>query len=504
MIAASMPSPGRAGLTGKSVNSTPSLRERALAGATWIALGTLARQVLKFGSSLALTRLLFPEAFGLVATASLVSAAVEMCSDLGIRQAIVQHRQGGTRRYLDSAWTMRVLRGLLLAAIMAALALPFSGFFGEPILFPMTLVMSVGAVLRGLTSPAILLLDRNLELRRLTTLEVGADVIRVVGTITAALILASVWGLVIGGLIGELARLIGSYMIARYRPRLRWDPEAMGALFRFGRFILLSSVIGYGAARLGTVFVAKFLGMEQAGVYYIGGALAMMFGAFFTQVISRVVFPALSHRQDEPAVLRSNLAEVIRMIGIVALPLGAVVTINSHLIVNMFYDHRYDDAALALRWLGAAACIDLLAHAFNAPLMATGRAYFGTVGTAAKLGAVCLVAPALGNAFGVAGYAGAMALAAGAFLAVMTLACARYGHISLRTSGSALSLPVAFTAVLVCIHVVGGWRLSTSGQGMMSAVAGTTLLAGLWAWHWSSMRPFIPWLRCKVQTDTTR
>ncbi|UCE58148.1 MAG: oligosaccharide flippase family protein [Phycisphaerales bacterium] len=453
-----------------------------------------ARQVLKLGSSLALTRILFPKAFGLVATAGLLSAAVEMCSDLGIRQAIVQHRRGDTRIYLDSAWMMAVVRGFILAAIMVACAWPFAVFFKQPILFSMVSVMSLGVVLRGFTNPATLVLDRNLEVGRITALEVGADVIRVAATIVAALWLQSVWGLVYGGLIGEGARLAGSFLIVRYVPHLHWDRQAVGELFRYGRFVLISGLIGYGATRLDALFVAKFLGMKIAGVYYIATVLTRMFGEGFTQLSGRVLFPALSLRQHNAGLLRKSTTEVIHIIGIVVLPVGVLVAANAQLILAILYEDRYGEAAFALRWLCIGACVTLLANSLNAPLMATGRPYFATLGKAATLVALCVAGPVLGFAYGVEGYAGAVALASGGFMFVTLYGCGRHGYLSLARLGTALLIPAGYAAVVVCLHALGSAQEHAITRRILLASCDALLLAGLWVTQWKHIRAFVPQL----------
>jgi len=490
--------------TASTPTDASSLRERAVVGATWVVVGTGARQMLRLGSSLVLTRILFPEAFGLVATASLLSAAVEMCSDLGIQQAVVQHRDGGKRRYLDSGWTMAAVRGLVLAGGMAAFARPFASFFGQPTLAPIVLVISLGAILRGLTSPSIMLLDRNLELGRLMAWEVCSDVIRIAITIGASLLLESVWGLVIGGLIGEFVRLVGSYVVARYVPRLCWDRQAMGELFRYGRFILISSLIGYGATRLDSVFVAKFLGMEKAGVYYIATTLAMMFGELFTRMAGRVLFPAFSRRQDDAPALRQATVEVMRLVAIVILPVCTVMAVNAGLILAVLYDSRYAEAAIAFRWLCAAACVTLLGNILNAPLMATGRPHFATIGSATKLLLLCLATPLLGRAYGVEGYAGAMAIAACGFVAVVLVACSRHGHISFIRFLQVLIGPLALCVVIAWIHHAVGRGMTDAARACTLIAVDVVVLAAFWVWRWEHLRSFVPHIRWRASIKAGR
>ena len=111
------------------------LRARMLVGGAWIMLGTGGGAILRLVSSMVLTRLLFPADFGLVATAGLLTTALEMFSDLGIRQALVQHPHGDSRSFLNTAFVMALCRGAALGLFMWILARPFASFFGDYVRF---------------------------------------------------------------------------------------------------------------------------------------------------------------------------------------------------------------------------------------------------------------------------------------------------------------------------------------------------------------------------------
>jgi len=469
-----------------------SLRRIALRATYWIAAATAVCHMLKLGSSLVLTRLLFPEAFGLVATAGLLSAAVDMCSDLGIVQAIIQHREGNARRFLDGAWTMRVVRGWALGLIIAAVAWPFARFFDELMLFPIALVTAVGAVLRGFTSPAIFLWERNLELNRRMTWEMGSDLFRVAATIVLTLWLRSVWGLVWGGFTGEVGRLAGSFLLGRYRPRFSSDTAAMKELFLYGRFILLSSLLGFAASRLDMVMVAKFLGMERAGVYQIAITLAMMLTVFFRQLAGQVLFPVLSRRQDDPAALRSITDRAVSLTGTVVLPAVALLAVNADVVPTLLYDPRYADAAGPFGWFCAAAGLMLLADTLNAPLMATGRPHYATIAIVLQLVLVCVAAPMLGRFFGVSGYAAGVALAtAGSFCAIL-VPCKRLGFVSVGPALASLAVPTGVAATARALRELAPSGLIDSSAGMGVLLLELGLLAVLWLLNWANLRALLP------------
>lgn len=431
-------------------------RRRAFHGTLWILVGTLAQQVMRFASSLILTRLLFPEAFGLAATVGLITAAVEMCSDLGVRPAAIQHPLGGTLRYLQAAWTITLARGFALAGLIAALAWPMGWFFNQPLLVWMTLAHAVGPLLRGLANPNTLRWERDLAQGKLTLLDLGWTLARIALTILAAIWLQSVWALVLGLLLGEAARSLLSYTMDPLAPRWTWDREVFAALYRFGRFVMMSSIIGFLATRVDSLFVARMLGMERAGVYYIAVTLATFTDLLFSRITRQVLFPALSRRSDDPRLLRERTAEVISAAIVFVAPGIVLLALNARLVVEWLYDPRYLDAAVALQWLLLGITIGSLADTINTPLMAAGMPKFGTLATLARLAAFCAVAPLLGKPFGVAGYAAAVTIGSCAFLLVVSAAAIRTGLLRPAAGTPALAWLIAFCCAALTARAVLG------------------------------------------------
>ena len=109
-----------------------SIRSRALGGAGWTTAGYVAQQVLRLGSNLILTRLLVPEAFGLMSLVMVFVIGLELLSDVGVGPAIIQSRRGDEPRLLDTAWTVQIIRGAILLGLSVLLAWPVARIYGEP------------------------------------------------------------------------------------------------------------------------------------------------------------------------------------------------------------------------------------------------------------------------------------------------------------------------------------------------------------------------------------
>ena len=107
-----------------------SLNARFMRSSMFTMGGYVATQVLRLGSNLILTRILFPEAFGLMALVAVILQGLTMFSDVGVSPSIMQSKRGDDQQFLDTAWTIQVIRGTLLWLFACAIALSISAIIG--------------------------------------------------------------------------------------------------------------------------------------------------------------------------------------------------------------------------------------------------------------------------------------------------------------------------------------------------------------------------------------
>src|SRR5690242_15269315 len=137
----------------------PSLRQRVIRAGFWSLSGYGLTQVIRFGSSLIMTRLLAPEMFGVMAIATVVMVILTMLSDIGLRQTIVQSRRGDDAVFLDTVWVIQIVRGfgLWTLALLVSIALYVANRAGivsgsaysSPLLPIVITVNSLSAVIAG-------------------------------------------------------------------------------------------------------------------------------------------------------------------------------------------------------------------------------------------------------------------------------------------------------------------------------------------------------------------
>jgi O-antigen/teichoic acid export membrane protein len=361
----------------EDLQPAPSLRERALRGSLWTIGAYGLHHGLRLAGNVVLARLLFPEAFGLMTLASVFLQGLNMFSDLGLTPAIVQSRRGGDPRFLNTAWTLQVARGLVLWICACILAPVAAGFYGEPMLALLLPAIGSTALVAGLASTKLASASRALRLGRLSAIELGSHALGLAVMVAWAWLSRSVWALAAGAIADSLAKTVMSHLfLPGERNRFHWDREAWAAIRRFGRWILISTALTFFAGQGDRLILGKLLDVGTLGILGIAAALAAMLNEILVRVGERVLFPSYSELvRERPHQIYSSLRKArLAIIAAGWASLFALIALGDEL-VRLLYDERYSDAGWMLRMLATGMLVGTLNTSYRGLLIAHGKTF---------------------------------------------------------------------------------------------------------------------------------
>jgi len=395
-----------------------SLKLQSMRSAFYSIVGRGGGHFLRMAGSLVLTRLLFPEAFGLMATASVVLAMVQLFSDTGVRISIIQNPRGGEPEFLNTAFIISIARGFLLALIICAIAVPLSLYYDKPELRLLLLVMACNPLLVSFENPAMSLFVKKFRVERQVFFEIIIQALGLITSVALAWVLRSVYALAWGAVLASAYRVAGSYYMHPFRPALAWNKDAGRELFGFGKFIFLNTMITWATMNIDVLLIGKLLDMEQLGFYNLGKNFADLVPTFGLQIIGQAFFPAISSiAHDLPRIMRVYRRFAAFAMA-VAVPAGLVLAFFSADIMRILYDARYFNASIPMLWLCVAVTFRLMSIITGTTFIAAGRPGLETIAMAAGLAAMAAFIPLgirLGGLQGAAiGAAGAIAVTAAA------------------------------------------------------------------------------------------
>ncbi len=338
-----------------AANVTSSLKNLAIRGTLWTFVGYGAGRVLSFGSQLVLTRLLAPEVFGLMALVNTFLIGLQLFSDVGIGPSIIQNDRGDEPEFLNTAWTIQVIRGVALWLCACIGAWPFAQFYEQPELFALIIVSGFSAVISGFNSTSLFTANRQLTLGRLTLIELISQAASLVVVLHWALRYPNVWGLVAGSMFGVLVKMLLSY---RWLPGIRhqftWDWKTVQSLTKFGRWIFLSTALGFFLQYADRLVLGKFLSIGELGIYSLAVLLSGVIQDIHGRLNQSVLLPVyskLKHLSIQE--LRKKVTKVRLAMMAVLLPPLWVSAILGTFIIDWLFDSRYHQAGWMFQVLSA-------------------------------------------------------------------------------------------------------------------------------------------------------
>lgn len=329
-------------------NSKDSMMQRIMRSSVFTIIGFGLSQAIRFGSNLILARLLFPEAFGTMALVSVLMAGLFMLSDLGIQPAIQSSERGDEPNFLNTAWSLNIIRSVVLFIAACGLAWPMAWFYEEPQLMYLVPVTATGILLLALEPTRAETASRHMMLGRVTQLEIASQVISVASMLILAYLTQSIWALVAGNVIASGARAALAWvMLPGISNRWHLERQSVKELITYGRWIFFSTIAGFIVLQSDKLILGHFLNLSDLGLYNIGSFLAafpMMVGMMLTQ---RLMIPI--YRESPPGESEENFKRLRRIRAMLSLFLilgFAPLALLGVWIVDFLYDDRYAIAGL--------------------------------------------------------------------------------------------------------------------------------------------------------------
>jgi O-antigen/teichoic acid export membrane protein len=326
------------------------LSQKVARGGIWLFSLRFITRGLGFVRTIILARLLMPADFGLVGIALLVISTLDFLSQTGFQSALVQKKEC-SRAYMDAAWTLLGIRGLVLFLVLFFSAPLISRFFNMPALDLIIRVIAISVVLAGFRNIGIVFFQKELHFNKHFKYEVSGSLVDIIISISLAFLLRNVWAIVWGGLAGNMTRLVVSYWISDYRPRIAFEWLKLRELFSFGKWILGTGIIYSLLVQVDSFTIGKVLGPSDIGYYQMAFLIAFLPSSEISYVVSQLTFPAYSDIQDDPQRMKSAYIDVLRFTSLVSIPLGALIFIVAPEFTELF---------LGTKWLPAVFCMQIL------------------------------------------------------------------------------------------------------------------------------------------------
>lgn len=345
---------------------------RVVSAGLWSVGMRLMEKSLSFARTVILARILAPSDFGLFGIAVVALSALEAFSQTGFQVALIQKRHD-VDASLDAAWTVQVVRGMVLLISMYFAAPWIAEFLGDSRATPLLQVLGLSSFVRSMENIGVVKLQRELRFDRLFGYSAAGLIIDLAVSVGMALAVGSAWALIGGMIAGNVGRLFASYIVQHRRPRFEFDISRVRELSRYGFWIYFNNMLTFLVLRGDNAVVAKLLGPLALGVYEMSCRLSDLLTREFATVLGNFSLPAYARIQNERLRLQRIYCQSLEVVAAVAFPAAAATMVLARPITEAILGPQWTEVALVLPFLAFAGSLRSIASVAGAAYNGVGR-----------------------------------------------------------------------------------------------------------------------------------
>jgi O-antigen/teichoic acid export membrane protein len=387
------------------------LSTKTILGAGWSVSARLGGRAIDFVTVLVLARTLTPADFGLTALAMTLIAIVDTVLEIPLLQALTRLKCV-EKSHLDTAFTLGVLRGLLVSLVVLAAAWPFSIIFHDSRLTALVAALAMGPIARSLYSPGMVKFIRQMSFRETFMAEFVGKILASTTAIALVHLGGGYWAIAASSITSSVATTLISYLLAPYRPAL-----SLINLSDFSTFLgwfSSAQVLSALSWQFDRALLGYFVTKSDLGQYTMASDLSVLPTQSLIGPAMKPVMAAFSRINDEPERLGNAYLKASRFTMMLAVPTCIGMSLTSDLIVNVLLGSKWKEAATYLQWLALATVLSAyyqplysLALAINRPsiifrltfielccrivLISSGLYFYSLMGAIAARGAVSVI-----------------------------------------------------------------------------------------------------------------
>ncbi|WP_374972088.1 lipopolysaccharide biosynthesis protein [Blautia producta] len=302
-----------------------SIDKKTQQGTKWSVLTEVGAKVISPIVNMILARLLTPEAFGVVATVTMITSFADIFSDAGFQKFLIQHDFKNQDDFFKSTtvafWTnlgISIVAWLIIFIFSDELA----AFVGSPELGCVVWVASLSLPLTSFSSIQMAHYRKNFRFNVLFKVRMVGAVVPLFVTVPIAYFTRNYWALILGTLAGNLVNAIILTVWSKWKPTFYYSITRLKQMFAYSWWVLFESIVVWLTSYIGTFIVSQYLTKTEVGFYKTGMSTVNQIISLVTSATSAPLFSALSVLKTDGDAFEKIYVRYIRAISTFVIPLG--------------------------------------------------------------------------------------------------------------------------------------------------------------------------------------
>ncbi len=349
-----------------------SLKARVFRGGVWLGAGSLTEQVFRFTRNMILTRLLAPEAFGIMAIIQSTTSIVQCLTEVGVREGLIRNPNGDKEEYVAAAWWLAFGRSISLYVILFAAA-PFAArFYHNAELSSLLRVATLALIFEGAISTKAYVALKQMKFSRWAIVNHGGAICGVLTALGLSFFIRDVWALVLGLCVESIGRCVLSYIVCPYLPPLKWHRQATQDLLHFSRGVFGMPFLNLIFMRADVFVLGKLYSSTDLGLYAMAIYLVQTPTVFIVNVLGQTLMPTFSHIQQDRERVNRILLQVTSAIFVLGMPALVFLVFSGHSLLTLVYGQRYGAASVAMVLAAGVALLNTANNQITTVFYSTG------------------------------------------------------------------------------------------------------------------------------------
>lgn len=323
------------------------LNNKVAIAARWSVVTEIAAKLVTPVTTMILARLLAPEAFGVVATVTMIVSFAEMFADAGFQKYLVQHEFKDNKHKAKSTnvafWTNLII-ALVLWMIIVLLRDPLAAMVGNPGLGIVIAIACVQLPITAFSSIQMALYRRDFDFKTLFLIRIIAICIPFVVTIPLALLGWGYWSIIIGTICGAIVNAIILTIKSWWKPKLFYSFDLLKEMLSFSIWSLIEAISIWSTGWIdifiiGSVLSVYYLGLYRTSLTMVGGILGII-----TAATTPILFAALSRLQSDENAFQAMFFKMQKIVAYCVLPMGAGIYLYSNVATQILLGSQWQEA----------------------------------------------------------------------------------------------------------------------------------------------------------------
>jgi lipopolysaccharide exporter len=433
--------------------NTPSLKAKIAKGGFWLAIGSGSENLLRLIRNMILTRILVPDVFGLMAIILAVNFFFEAFTTIGVKESIIQNPKGHQNTYLNSAFWLSAIRGLILFVFGILLTPLIANFYKSPEIIPMMKVSFLGILFQGLLSPKSYSELKGMNYKKWIFLFNGGGIIGVIVAIILSMMFHNIWALVLGNLVERISRTVLSFIFCPFLPRFELERESVNSLFQFASRTTGAPILYFIYNKIDVFVLGKFVSASDLGIYSMAQGLAQTPWLLIGAVISPILLPAFSSTQNNTKLLSSRIFKSTKYIILIFFPLLTLMACNSKIILSIIYGEKYINSSIVFIMFCFNISLLIVAVIVVNALLSIGMPNLERFASLIRFIVISIIIIPFIKYFGTIGAASAIILSTIIYMFTLLIKTKKYIDISLIEYFACLSKGIFLSIIIFIINI---------------------------------------------------